>query len=170
MRSFSSVAQAEFIVLASLPKLSKIFYYGHCDRPDCSNYYDYYDFTSRSNCHSYRDFTGHWNRHSSFRNWTGYQLQETCSKIASKAPSTLVSSTRKLPRLSLVFCITVLFWLGIFYHVVTFLVIIETIDITQVFTSCAGNVGDLSWRYQVENSEDLSQKSRIDAWNLATVV
>ena len=33
----------------------------------------------------------------------GYQMQGTRSRVASGAPSTLVSSTRRLPRLSLVF-------------------------------------------------------------------
>ena len=69
----------------------------------------------------YRDRTGYRNRHSSFRNCTGYQLQGTRSRVASGAPSTLVSSTRGPSRLSLVFCVAVLPWLGTFYRVVSLL-------------------------------------------------
>ena len=65
-------------------------------------------------------------------------------KSSPGAPSTLVSSTWRLPRLSLVFYIIVFLWLGTLCRVVTILVAVETSDKTQVFARRAGNVGGLS--------------------------
>ena len=55
----------------------------------------------------------------------------------------LQSSKRRLSRLSLVFCVVVLPWLGTFCRVVTFLVAVETSDMTQVLVSHAGKVGGI---------------------------
>ena len=76
---------------------------------------------------------------------TNIQMQRTRSKIASGVPSMLESSTRRLPRLSLVFCVAVFPWLGTLCRVVTFLVTVETSDMTQIFASRAGNV---AWGYR----------------------
>ena len=75
-------------------------------------------------------------------------MQGTCSGIASKVLSILVSSTQKLPRLSLVFCVTIFFCFGTLCHIITVLVIIKTSDMTQVFPSRASNIAGIdtgSW-------------------------
>ena len=54
----------------------------------------------------------------------------------------LVSSTQRLPRQSLVFWgVSVLLWLGTLCRELTLLVTVETGEITQVFTSRTGYVG-----------------------------
>lgn len=53
-----------------------------------------------------------------------------------------------LSRLSLVFCIMFFLWFRTFYYIVTFLIIIEISNMTQVFASYASNVGGIdtsSW-------------------------
>ena len=70
-------------------------------------------------------------------------MQGTHFRVASGAPSTLVSSTQRLPRLLLSFYIAVLSYLGTLYCIVTFFVIVEKSDMTQVLTSCTGNVGNI---------------------------
>ena len=64
-------------------------------------------------------------------------------RVASGAPSMLVSSMRRLPRLSLVFYVAVLSCLETLCRVVTFFVTVETSDMTQVLASRAGNVGGM---------------------------
>ena len=88
----------------------------------------------KADIHGYCDRTGHRNRH---------QMQGTCSKVASGTLSTLVSSMRKSPRLSLVFFVAVFPWLGTLYCVVTFLVTVEISDMTQVLLNHASNVGSI---------------------------
>ena len=70
-------------------------------------------------------------------------MQGICLRVASRASSTLVSSTRRLPRLLLVFCVTVFSYLETLCHVVTFLVTVETSDINQILASRTGNVGGI---------------------------
>ena len=70
-------------------------------------------------------------------------MKGICLRVASGAPSTLVSSMRRLPRLSLVFCVAVFPWLETFYCIVTFWVAVETSEMTQVLASHAGNVGSI---------------------------
>ena len=67
-------------------------------------------------------------------------MQGICSKVAFGVPFRLVSLTRRLPRLSLVFCVIIYFYLNILCCVVTFLITIETSDMIQVLASRASNV------------------------------
>lgn len=67
-------------------------------------------------------------------------MQKTCFKVAFKALFMLILSMRSLARLSLVFCIAIFLWLGIFCCILTFFVIVKTNDMTQVFASHASNV------------------------------
>ena len=76
---------------------------------------------------------------------SGIESGIKCKELIPGAPSTLVSSTRRLSRLSLVFCVAVFPWLGTLCRVVTFLVTVETSDMTQIFASRAGNV---AWGYR----------------------
>ena len=56
----------------------------------------------------------------------------------------LISSTRRLPRLLLVFWgVYVLLWLGTLCHVATILIAVEAGNMTQVLASRAGNVGGM---------------------------
>ena len=62
-------------------------------------------------------------------------------RIASRAPSRLVSSMRRLPSLSLVFYVAVLPWLETLCLVVTFLITVEIGEMTLVLASRIGYVG-----------------------------
>ena len=76
---------------------------------------------------------------------SGIELGIKCKELILGALSTLVSSTRRLSRLSLVFCVAVFPWLGTLCRIMTFLVTVETSDMTQIFASRAGNV---AWGYR----------------------
>lgn len=54
--------------------------------------HDNHNHIGHQNQHSYDDCIGHQNQHLSFWNQTEYQIQKTCSKVASEALSILVSS------------------------------------------------------------------------------
>ena len=90
------------------------------------------------NIQGYRDHTGYQNCHSSFRNSPGYQLQETRSRVTFEPSSTLVSLTRRLPRLPLVICILVLF-LRTLIGKMAFFSIVEVFDIRDIFFFLLGS-------------------------------
>ena len=87
-----------------------------------------------------------------------FRMHGICSRVTFGAPSILVSSTRRLPKQSLVFWgISIFPWLGTLYYKVTFLVTVKIGEMTQVLASRTGYVGqrwsppawfypDLSWR------------------------
>ena len=67
-------------------------------------------------------------------------MQGTCSSVASIAPSTLVSLTRRFPRLSLASEMSLSFF-GSGHFVGTLLVTVETGDMIQVLASPTGSAG-----------------------------
>ena len=91
MAIFTLLAIETIIAIVTLLAI-EIDIHGYRDRP------------SHRNRHGYHDHTGHRNRHCFFRNRTGYQMQETCSRVDSLAPVTKVEVVKTVTSLLRCLC------------------------------------------------------------------